>query len=105
MFQMNEGKSIAKWSESPIEGWNKYVRSFQSGPTARSRQMSVKTSIHDIFKRMLITSHPIIASRRHRPTSQICGEHGHFARAFIHKSNNTSVHTDKQRVLESMYRI
>ena len=62
LFEWNGGHSIAKWSESPVESWNKHVRSFQSGPAVRSRQLSVKDNIQDIFHRMLIMSHPEIES-------------------------------------------
>ena len=84
---MNNGSSITKWSESPVESWNKFVRSFQSGPAAISRQLSLKgvnkqdflqvfqgsgigkiednlTSANPlsyIFRRMSIVSHPEIA--------------------------------------------
>ena len=86
MFELNAGKSIAKWSENPLESWNKHVRSFRSGPAARARQMSVKTNIYDIFRRMLITSHPIIASKRLRPFCGVCGEEGHSARSSKHQT-------------------
>ena len=49
MFEWNGGESIAKWSENPLERWNKHVRSIQSGPCAWARQISVKKNIHDIF--------------------------------------------------------
>ena len=62
MFRMNDGLSISMWSENPLESWNKHVRSFQSGTAARARQMSVKQNIHDIFRRMLIMSHPYIVA-------------------------------------------
>ena len=58
LFQINQGKSISKWNESPLENWNKHVRSFQSGPAARAKQDSVKQNIHDIINRMLIRSNP-----------------------------------------------
>ena len=64
MFEWKEGRSILKWSKSPVESWNKHVRSFQSGPAARSRQLSIKDNIHDILRRMLISSHQEIASKR-----------------------------------------
>ena len=67
LFQMNAGESIAKWSECPLESWNKHVRSFQKGAAVRSRQHSIKDNIHDIFRRMLIMSHPMIASKVHAP--------------------------------------
>ena len=81
LFERNNGSSIAKWSESPVESWNKYVRSFQSGPASRARQLSIKDNIHDIFRRMLIDSHPAIASKCPRPTCSVCGEVGHTARS------------------------
>ena len=54
LFEWNWGHSIAKWSENPVESWNKHVRSFQNGLAARSRQLSIKDNIQDIFRRMLI---------------------------------------------------
>ena len=63
LFSMNDSSSISKWSESPVESWNKHVRSFQSGTSSRAQQVSVKENIHDIFVRMLISSHPSIASK------------------------------------------
>ena len=35
MFQMNGGKCIVKWSENPLESWNKSVRAFQSQGTSK----------------------------------------------------------------------
>ena len=86
LFQMNGGLPIAQWSESPVESWNKHVRSFQSGVAAKARQSSVKENIHDIFCRMLISSHPVIATKRPRPSCSICGETGHTARSSRHKT-------------------
>ena len=64
LFELNNGTSIAKWSESPVKSWNKHVRTFRSGPASRSRQLSIKDNIHDIFRRMSIMSHPEIAMKR-----------------------------------------
>ena len=36
LFSLNDGYSIAKWSENPLEAWNKHVRSFQSDPASRA---------------------------------------------------------------------
>lgn len=102
LFQWNGSQSISRWSESPLESWNKHVRSFQSGPAARSRQLSIKDNIRDVFRRMLITSHPEIASKRPRPCCSICGEVGHTARSSRHKEKS-SVSTQEQSRIESMY--
>ena len=102
MFNWNEGRSISKWSESPVESWNKHVRSFQSGPAARSRQLSIKDNIHDIFRRMLISSHPEIASKRPRTVCSVCGEVGHTARSYLHKNPSTVI-TKEQSLISDMY--
>ena len=83
LFQWNNGLPIAIWSECPLESWNKFVRSFQSGTAARARQSKVKNNIHDVLRWMLIASHPEIASKKIRPS--ICGEMGHTARSSRHK--------------------
>ena len=85
LFPMNDGDPVARWSESPVESWNKYVRSFQSGVGSKARQSSVEENIHDILRRMLICSHPVIASKRPRPLCRICGEVGHTARSEGHR--------------------
>lgn len=101
LFDLNKGSSVAKWSESPVESWNKHVRSFQSGPAARSRQLSIKDNIHDIFRRMSIMSHPDIASRRPRPSCSVCGAVGHTARSSKHKV--VSVMTEEESKIASLY--
>ena len=101
LFQWNGSQSISRWSESPLESWNKHVRSFQSGPAARSRQLSINDNIHDVFCRMLITSHPEVTSKRPRPSCSICGEVGHTARSSRHKKSTVS--TQEQAQIESMY--
>ena len=64
MFQMNGGKCIAKWSENPLESWNKSVRAFQSSVAARARQNSMRNNINDILTRMLIMSNPEITTKK-----------------------------------------
>ena len=102
LFELNNGTSIAKWSESPVESWNKHVRSFQSGPASRSRQLSIKDNIHDIFRRMSIMSHPEIAMKRPRPRCSVCGEVGHTARSSRH-SGMASVMVEEEARIESLY--
>ena len=101
LFKWNGGHSIAKWSESLVGSWNKHVRSFQSGPDARSRQLSVKDNIHNIFHRMLIMSHPEIASKRPRPSCSVCDEVGRTAQSSKH--TKVSVLSEEQARIELMY--
>ena len=98
MFELNNGHSIAKWSKNPIEVWNKHVRSFQSGPAACACQVSVKSNIHDVFKRMLIVSHPRIVTKKIRPTCSICGETGHSSRSSLNKTTDTPETDEKLRI-------
>ena len=100
-FSMNNGSSIAKWSESPVESWNKFVRSFQSGPAARSRQLSLKDNTYDIFRRMLIVSHPEIASKRPRPSCSKCGQVGHTARSSRHHADTALEEEDS--IIRSLF--
>ena len=86
---MNMGKGISIWSESPIESGNKFVRAYQSGVAARARQSSIKENLKDILSRMLIESHPKVASLKPRPYCNICGEIGHTARSSLHSSTHT----------------
>ena len=102
LFELNNGKSIAVWSENPLESWNEYVRSFKSGSAARARQCSVQTNIHDVLRRMLIKSHPDVAARRYIPRCSICNEMGHTARSSIHKRPNNAL-TEEQLLIASLY--
>ena len=97
-FQLNDEFSLAKWSKNPIESWNKH---FQSVPSARAHQLSVKDNIHDIFRRMLIMSHPYVAKKRPRPICAICGEIGHTARSIRHKVHH--VQTAEEDRFNSLY--
>ena len=88
LFEINAGKSISVWSESPVESWNKYVRAYQSGVSARARQSSIKNNLKDVITRMLIESHPKVASLKPHPSCSKCSEIGHTARAKIHSEQN-----------------
>lgn len=81
---MNMGMAISIWSETPVESWNKFVRSYQSGVAAKARQHSIKDNLRDVLSRMLIESHPKVASAKPRPTCSVCGEVGHTARSSLH---------------------
>ena len=49
LFEINGGKPISVWSESPVESWNKYIRAYQSGVSARAHQSSIKNNLKMFF--------------------------------------------------------
>ena len=81
LFRITEGSPIAIYSEQGSEAWNKFIRSFKSGPAARARQTSIQENILDIFNRMLIKSHPEVASRKRQSKCNQCGKLGHTVRS------------------------
>ena len=106
LFDLNNGRAISIWSETPVESWNKYVRSYQSGVGAKARQHSIKDNLRDVLSRMLIESHPKVASAKPRPSCSVCGEVGHTARSSLHsgrviQSRNHSETDDT--LIKSMY--
>ena len=104
LFEMNMGKAISIWSESPVESWNKFVRAYQSGVAARARQSSIKDNLKDVLSRMLIEYHPKVASLKPRPSCNICGEIGHTARSSLHSGRNIqqSNHNNSNTLIQSM---
>ena len=81
LFEITNGTPIAIFSEQGSEAWNKYIRAFKSGPAARARQTSVKENILDIFNRMMIKSHPEIASQKRQLLCKRCNKIGHTVRS------------------------
>ena len=71
LFEMNGCKPVSKWSEQGSEAWNKYIRAWKSEKSSRSRQYSLKDNIYDVFCRILITTHPTIASQRFRSKKRV----------------------------------
>ena len=55
---------------------------------ARARQSSIKDNLKDVLSRMIIESHPKVASLKPRPSCNICGEIGHTARSSLHSGHN-----------------
>ena len=88
MLDWNGGKSIAKWSENHLEGWNKHAGSYQSGPCARARQISVKKNFHDIFR-----------YQNDHVNGVQCGELGHMARSAENKNLQHNVEKSNGRII------
>ncbi|CAL4126706.1 unnamed protein product, partial [Meganyctiphanes norvegica] len=49
LFSLTDGFPIAVYAEQSVEAWNKHIRAFKSGPSARARQCSIKLNTLDIF--------------------------------------------------------
>ena len=81
LFLLTEGKPIAEYSEQSGEAWHKYIRAFKSGAGARARQSSIELNIKDIFTRMLLCSHPLIAMQRRFLLCKNCHKQGHTIRS------------------------
>ena len=81
LFQMTEGKPIAVYAEQSGEAWNKHIRAYKSGPSARARQCSIRLNTADIFTRMLVQSHPRMAAKRKIHKCSHCKKHGHTIRS------------------------
>ena len=54
---------ISVYSEQAQEHWNKFIVKYKSGPGARARQHNIKDNLADIFRRMLLMTNPMIASK------------------------------------------
>ena len=85
LFQICSGP-ISQYSEQAQEHWNKFVSQYKSGPGARARQHSVKLNLTDVFARMLIMTHPVVASKRRQIHCSHCHQIGHSARSITHHS-------------------
>ena len=81
LFQMNNGKPIAIYSEQAGEAWNKSIRSFQSGAAARARQNSLQNNLKDIFSRRMITTHPTVTAKRITLFCRACSCYGHTVKS------------------------
>lgn len=77
LFEMTDGKPIAIYAEQSGEAWNKFIRAYKSGPAARARQCSIELNTKDIFTRIMLQTHPIIASKKRQIHCIICGRVGH----------------------------
>ena len=64
LFMIAGGSPIDKHSEQSSESWNKYIKAYKSGTSCKARQMSLQINTHDIYCRLMIRTHPIIASKK-----------------------------------------
>lgn len=101
LFQMNNGKPIAMYSEQSGEAWNKHIRSFQSGAACRARQSSLLHNTRDIFSRMMIATHPAIVSKRLSLFCTNCKSYGHTIRGCPQK--NVTVMSEEKTEILSYY--
>ena len=85
LFQICSGP-ISQYSEQAQEHWNKFVSQYKSGPGARARQHSVKVNLTDIFARMIIMTHPVVASKRRQILCSHCHQIGHTSRSITQHS-------------------
>ena len=81
LFDITKGAPIAIFSEQGSEAWNKFIRSFKSGAAARARQTSIQENILDIFNRMMIKTHPQVASRKRQYKCSRCNKMGHTVKS------------------------
>ena len=81
LFEITNGAPIAIYSEQGSEAWNKHIRAYKSGPAARARQTSIKENLQDIFQRMMVKTHPKIASQKRQLVCRRCNKLGHTIRS------------------------
>ena len=101
LFKLTEGKPIAIYAEQSGEAWNKHIRAYKSGPSARARQCSIKQNTQDIFTRMLVQSHPKIAAKRKVLCCSRCSKYGHTVRSC--PMNVVTVLDEERSFIESCY--
>ena len=101
LFQMNNGRPIAIYSEQSGEAWNKHIKSFQSGAACRTRQSSLLHNTKDIFSRMMSSTHPEIVKKCITLFCTNCKSYGHTKRGCPEKI--VSVLTEEQTEILSYY--
>ena len=77
---------LAQYSGQSQEHWNKYITRFKSGSGARARQHGVSVNLGDIFGRMLMMTHPSIASQKRQIICGKCQQVGHSAKSKAYHS-------------------
>ena len=80
LYQFCSGP-IAQYSEQAQEHWNKQITRYKSGCGARARQHGVSVNLADIFGRMLMKTHPVVAAEKRQIRCGKCFKLGHSARS------------------------
>ncbi len=80
LFVFTDGEPIGQYSEQASESWNKYIKSYRSGPACRARQLNSTMNIRDIFMSMVLRSSPAMASRKRSVQCSRCKEFAHTIR-------------------------
>ena len=90
LYQFCSGP-IAQYSEQAQEHWNKQISEryplrfsinrYKSGCGARARQHGVSVNLADIFGRMLMKTHPVVAAEKRQIRCGRCFKLGHSARS------------------------
>ena len=101
LFVVTEGKPIAKFSEQSGESWNKFIRAYKSGAACKARQMSIKLNTRDVFTRMMIKTHPVIANKKRQISCGKCCELGHTARSC--RKDASTVETLERSIIGNCY--
>ena len=92
---------LGHYTEQNQEAWNKYISAFKSGPACRARQSSVRENTKDILTRMLIITHPKIASMKRTTKCSKCGQTGHTARSY--KFHQELVLAEEDTAIDDMF--
>ena len=87
--------------EQSSESWNKYIKAYKSGTSCKARQMSLQINTHDIYCRLMIRTHPIIASKKRLLQCGTCGKFGHTTRGCKVDVNN--VFTEEKMIIQECF--
>jgi hypothetical protein len=101
LFMLTGGSPIAKYSEQSSESWNKYIKAYKSGTSCKARQMSLQINTHDIYCRLMIRTHPIIASKKRLLQCGLCGKFGHTTRGCKVDVNN--IFTEEKMIIQECF--
>ena len=81
LIEINGKKPIGVYSEQGSEAMNKFIRAYKSGVSCRARQINIKVNTQDVFKRMWLRSHPLVALQRRVLQCTKCNSSGHTVRS------------------------